>query len=302
MATRFEIALHGANPVSLRAAGEEALDEIDRLENLLSLYRPGTEIARVNSQAHRSPVRVSPEVFRLLEHARELSAETGGAFDPTVAPLVRAWGFMGGTGAIADDAAIKASKDVVGFDLVELNENDFTVRFKREGVMLDLGAIGKGYAIERATELLRDCGVTSALIHGGTSSSAAIGRAPDGRPWKVAITAPFNESDTPFSVVELADESLSVSAVWGRSFKLGDETLGHIIDPRTGRPARNAFMSAVVLPSPTEGDALTTALLTEPTLVDALHSRRTRMKSLVLSGSPESPTVSARGITRLEKL
>jgi FAD:protein FMN transferase len=302
MATRFEIALHGGNPISLRAAGEEALDEVDRLENLLSLYRPGTEIARLNAQAHLSPVRVSPEVFRLLERARELSAETKGAFDPTIAPLVRAWGFMGGTGAAADETTIAAAKEAVGFHLVELNSDEFTVRFKREGVMLDLGAIGKGYAIERATELLRECGVTSALIHGGTSSSAAIGRAPDGLPWKVAITAPFNQSDQPFAVVELEDASLSVSAVWGRSFKLGEETLGHIIDPRTGKPARNAFMTAVVLPSPTEGDALTTALLTEPTLAGALHSRRPQMKSVVLSGNPCAPAIAARGITTLEKL
>src|SRR4051812_36300003 len=102
MATRFEIALHGGNPVSLRAAAEEALDEVDRLENQLSLYRPGTEIARVNAQAHLAPVRVSPGVFRLLKRASILSAETHGVFDITIAPLVRAWGFMGGTGFMAD--------------------------------------------------------------------------------------------------------------------------------------------------------------------------------------------------------
>jgi FAD:protein FMN transferase len=302
MATRFEIALHGANPPALRAAAEEALDEIERLENLLSLYRPGTEIARVNTQAHAAPVRVSPEVFRLLEHARDLSSETGGAFDPTIAPLVRAWGFMGGTGAPATDAAIEAARENVGFHLVELDARDLTVRFQREGMMLDLGAIGKGFAIERAAELLRECGVTSALVHGGTSSSYAIGRGPDGTRWKVAITAPFNQSDEPFAVVELENESLSVSAVWGRSFKAGEETLGHVIDPRTGRPARAAFMTAVVLPSPTEGDALSTALLTEPSLADALHATRPKMKSLILGGDRHAPAVAARDIVPMEKL
>ena len=92
MATRFEIVLHGDDPVALRAAGEEALEEIERIESQLSLYRNTSEIAHLNARAARGPVRVSPALFRLLEHARQLSAETGGAFDITIAPLVRCWG------------------------------------------------------------------------------------------------------------------------------------------------------------------------------------------------------------------
>src|SRR5262245_50133967 len=94
MATRFELVLHGTDPVALRAAGEEALNEIERIEELLSLYRNTSEIAHINARAAREPVRVSPPVFRLLEQARQLSEETGGAFDITIAPLVRCWGFM----------------------------------------------------------------------------------------------------------------------------------------------------------------------------------------------------------------
>src|SRR5262245_16054321 len=94
MATRFELVLHGKNASGLQAAGEEALNEVDRLENLLSLYRPGSEIAQINARAAGEPVLVSPEVFSLLQHAQRLSAETGGAFDITIAPLVRCWGFM----------------------------------------------------------------------------------------------------------------------------------------------------------------------------------------------------------------
>src|SRR5262245_34158891 len=98
MATRFELLLHGDDPVSLRAAGEEAFDEIERLEARLSLYRPSSEIAHVNARAAREAVRVTPGVFALLEHAARLHHETNGAFDITIAPLVRCWGFMGGTG------------------------------------------------------------------------------------------------------------------------------------------------------------------------------------------------------------
>src|SRR5262245_38282633 len=102
MATRFEVALHGDDPVRLRAAAEEALDEIERLESRLSLYQPTSEIAHVNARAAFERVRVSPEVFRLLETARQLSAETKGAFDVTVGPLVRCWGFMCGTGHVPE--------------------------------------------------------------------------------------------------------------------------------------------------------------------------------------------------------
>jgi FAD:protein FMN transferase len=228
-----------------------------------------------------------------------LSHETRGAFDITIAPLVRAWGFMGGTGVMADDSTIAAAREKVGMHLIELDANNFTVRFAREGVMLDLGAIGKGFALERAAELLREAEIQSALIHGGTSSTYAIGRQPDGERWRVAITAPFNQSDTPFAIVELENESLSISAVWGRSFRAGDKTFGHVIDPRTGEPASDAFMTALVLPSPTEGDALTTALLTEPGLLDHLHEPRPAMKSLILSGDSAAPLVRGRGITPL---
>jgi hypothetical protein len=132
MATRFEIVLHGDNPVALRAAGEEALDEIERLEGQLSLYRNTTEVAHLNARAAHQPVRVSPALFRLLEHAQRLSDATEGAFDITIAPLVRCWGFMGGTGQMPSREAVEEARSKVGMKLVELNSSDFTVRFRRE--------------------------------------------------------------------------------------------------------------------------------------------------------------------------
>ena len=98
MATRFEIVLHGGDPVALRAAGEEALAEIDRIEAQLSLYQPTSETSHLNACAAREPVRVTPNLFRLLQQSQKLHQETGGAFDITIAPLIRCWGFMGGTG------------------------------------------------------------------------------------------------------------------------------------------------------------------------------------------------------------
>jgi thiamine biosynthesis lipoprotein len=265
MATRFEVLLHGPDATFLRAAGEEALDEIDRLENQLSLYRPESEISRVNALAAREPVRVSPATFGLLRRAADLSRETGGAFDVTVAPLVRCWGFMGGDGKIPNPEELAHARDSVGMNLVELDERNFTVRFLRKGVMIDLGAIGKGYALDRAAEILREAGVTSALLHGGTSTICAIGHPPEAEAWKLAIEPPGPElsggrTESPVTLF-LRDESLSVSAIWGRSFREGGKLYGHVLDPRTFCPVDDTLLAAVVLPSAAESDSLSTALL-----------------------------------------
>ena len=259
MATRFEIVLHGENPASLRAAGEEALRLVEELEARLSLFRAGSEIACLNTRAAREPVRVTPALFALLQQAQKLQAESSGAFYITVAPLVRCWGYMGGDGRMPRPEEVAEARSKVGMGLVELRSEDFTVRFAREGVMLDLGAIGKGYAVERAAEVLREAGVTSALLHGGTSTVQAIGQPPGEEFWKIAIETPSPAADTPpklLATVPLRDQAMSVSGVWGNSFEVGGRTYGHIIDPRTGEPALGTVLAAVVLPSATEMDAL----------------------------------------------
>jgi thiamine biosynthesis lipoprotein len=307
MATRFEIVLHGENPVSLRAAGEEALDEIERIEAQISLYRPTSEVAHLNARAAREPVRVSPSLFKLLTRARALHEESGGFFDITIAPLVRCWGFMGGTGRLPDPAEVEAARAKVGMRRMQLNADDFTVRFAREGVMLDLGAIGKGYALERAADLLREAGMASAFLHGGTSTAYAIGRPPDAETWKVAVEFPPGKNpDAPgcTASVPLCDEGLSVSAVWGRSFEAEGKKFGHVLDPRTGQPVAGALLAAVVLPSATETDALSTALLVAG---EAGHGRmaalRPGMRSLVISGDGpgEGFRVDSRGIDEVKE-
>jgi thiamine biosynthesis lipoprotein len=288
MATRFEIVLHGDDAVSLRAAGDEALAEIDRLESQLSLYRPGSEIARINAHAADGPVRVSPPVFQLLQTAKRLHQETGGLFDISIAPLVRCWGFMGGAGKLPDEQELAAARTTVGMNLVELDSDNFTVRFARPGVMLDLGAIGKGHALERCVELLRDAGVASALLQGGTSTVHALGHPPDASHWKVAVEYPPRQNHDDRAeyqcTVELRDEAMSVSAVWGRSFEANGQVFGHVLDPRSGRPVMGALLSAVVLPSATETDALSTALLVAGVEGhDRIAALRQDMRTLVIS-------------------
>ncbi|MDB6113054.1 MAG: FAD:protein transferase [Pedosphaera sp.] len=303
MATRFEIVLHGEDPVALRAAGEEALGEIDRLEAQLSLYRPTSEIAHLNARAARAPVRVTPGLLRLLQHARQLSLGTDGAFDITIAPLVRCWGFMGGTGQLPNPDEVTEARASIGMHLVELDAENFTVRFAREGVMLDLGAIGKGYALERAAESLRELGITSALLNGGTSTIYAIGHPPEKEHWKIAIEAPptatVGHPPALLATVPLRDEALSVSAVWGRSFQSAGQTFGHVLDPRTGQPVSGTMLAAVILPSAMETDALSTALLVVGAAGhEALARVRPELRSLVVTqdASEKGFHLTSRGI------
>ncbi len=260
MRTRFEIALWGERPDSLRAVAEEALEEIRGLHVQLSAYDTGSDVYELNACAAERPVRVEPRLFALLKRAAELSERTGGAFDITVGPLLEAWGFAGGSGREADPDALAAACERVGQALVLLDERDCTVRYAREGVRIDLGAIGKGYALERAADIVREIEPAGALLHGGTSSVLAMGADPDGEPWRVAIAHPA-DPECAVCGVSLCDESLSVSAAHGKAFERDGRVLGHVLDPRAGAPAEGAELAAVVCPSPAEGDALSTALM-----------------------------------------
>ncbi len=262
MATRFELVMIGDDAVRFRAAGEEAIDEIVRLDGRLSFFDQRSEISRINAEASHRPVKVDAGVFRLLSLAQDLSDRTGGAFDPTVAPLMRCWGLSSGNGSVPDPEALAVARALTGMHRVHLSAEDSTVAFEREGMMLDLGSIGKGFAIDEAVRILREAGVTNALIHGGTSTAYAMGRPAEGDVWKVAVTGDTGErAEDVVAVVPLRDAALSVSAVWGKSFERDGTRYGHVLDPRLGHPVRGASLAAAVHASAAVSDALSTAML-----------------------------------------
>ena len=266
MATRFEVALHGAAEATLRAAAEEALAEITRLESMLSLYKPTSEIAHINTRGAQEPVPVSPEVFSLLEQCVALGEQTRGAFDITLAPLMRCWRFMNDTGAAPSETDLAEARANCGWPQLRLSPEQTSVQLATEGAMLDLGSVGKGYALEQAAALLQENEFENFLIHGGTSTVCARGVQADGAPWRIAVEHP-DADQPPLSIVDLQNESLSVSGIGGKSFidNAGVEQ-GHVIDPRTGRPTQAARVAAVVCQSATVSDAWATALLVAPDL------------------------------------
>ncbi len=294
MATRFEVALHGDDPARLRAVAEEALDEITRFEGIFSLYQPTSEIAHLNDRAAYEPVPVSPEVFTLLQRCLALTKETSGAFDITIVPLMRCWRFINDIGAVPTEEEIEEARACIGTHQVELDEPNQTVRFAREGVMLDLGSIAKGHALECAAALMTENEFGNFLIHGGTSTVCACGTQPDGIPWRVAIEHP-DEGEPPLRIVELADESLSVSGIGGKSFADAEGTeQGHVIDPRTGRPTQAARVAAVICEGATESDALATALLTNgPAMLSHLRPYTRALAAVMKEGQL---TIEANGL------
>lgn len=272
MATRFELILHGENAVHLRAAGEAALHEISRLEAQLSFYRPASDVCRINAQAASKPVSVEPRLFELLQSAKQLYHQTDGAFDITIGPLMRCWGFVNDTGHLPLEDRLAEARQRTGMHLVHLDPARRTITFEKPGVEIDLGGIGKGYAIDEAIYSLTENGITSALLHGGTSTIHAIGRPPaddagNGRvagKWKTVIPVPrATQASEMLAVVELENESMSVSAPSGKSFVADGHVYGHVLDPRTGYPVAGAALTAVVASSAMVSDVLSTALLVQ---------------------------------------
>lgn len=294
MATRFELLLYGADEVRLRAAGEEALAEIERLEAQLSCYRPDSEISWINAHAADEAVRVEPRLFHLLKHCAAFTRATDGAFDVTVGPLMRAWHFAGDSGALPAADELEAARRLTGMHHVELDDESYTVGFKQAGVRLDFGAYGKGYAIERAIDSLKENGVASALLHGGTSSTAVIGRPPAQAGWRIQLSEPFKLNEQ-FITVDLVGEALSVSATHGKAFTADGRTYGHVIDPRTGRPVNRALAAAVAGQSASTCEVLSTALLVlGPAWLDEMTERFVGYRAAVAYQENEATTAIAR--------
>jgi FAD:protein FMN transferase len=259
MACVYTIVAYGPDPAALAAATERALDEVDRIDRLMSHYRPESPLSRLNREAASGPVAVGPELFAFLAECLRYSRETEGAFDVTVGALMKTWGFFGGEGRLPSDGEIAAALDRVGYRHLRLEPERHTVGFDRVGVELDLGGIAKGYAVDRAVGVLEEAGITAALISAGGSTLYALGAPPGGKGWKIALQDPLRPARIVRRVL-LRDRALSVAGSRGKFFEAGGASYSHIMDPRTGRPAKGVLGVAVVTDTGTRGDALDDAL------------------------------------------
>ena len=259
MATNFEIVLPFNSKAAL-AHGEAAFDLLDQLEDQLTVYRDHSEICRLNRTAFAAPVPVERGLFDLLSLAAQITKETDGALDVTAGALIKAWGFYRGPRRVPSDAERAAALERVGMQWVELDATRQSVAFRRPGLEINLGAIGKGFALDRVGEYLHTTGKFPAvLLHGGHSSVYARGR-PDGDPrgWRVGISHPW-QSERRLAEVWLRDCSLATSSASYQHLEYNGKKLGHILDPRSGWPAEGIASASVLAPTGAAADALSTA-------------------------------------------
>lgn len=264
MGTIFTIKCYMPDPDSADRIMNAAFEEIARLEALLSNYQPSSELSRISREARDGPVVTDPETFNFLARSLYWSERSHGAFDITVGPLLRAWGFKARHGHVPTQAEQKTLRDQVGWDKVQLDAADHTVRFTTRSPMeLDPGSIGKGFAVDSVVALLRENRVHAAFISAGGSTLYGLGTPPGKAGWPVEVSDPR----TPGSIAAtffLHDTSLSTGACTEKFFVQNGHRYCHIFDPRTLMPVEGVLQSTVIAPSATDSDALSTVVFVLP--------------------------------------
>lgn len=235
-------------------AMDKAFEHIADLDSRFSMQNPESEISEINRQAGISPVEVSDEVFLVMETALYYAEESDGGFDPTIGAVTDLWQIGQPDAAVPDQEELEAALDVVDYRLVELNEEDQTVYLPKEGMMLDLGAIAKGYITDEAARILVEEGVNTAIVDLG-GDIVVVGNSTRGEdePWNVGIQNPYGERGEIIGLVPVSDEAIVTSGIYERVVEEDGETYHHLIDPETGFPFVNNLAGLSVIAE----DALT---------------------------------------------
>ena len=287
MATTFEIVLPLGTPDAYRVA-EAGLDEIDRLEQQMTVYRDDSEVALINARAAREPVPVEESLFDLFVRCAQLHRESRGAFDIAVGRLVKLWGFYRRQGRMPTLDERRAALDESGMRHVRLDPAAKTIAFDRAGVELNLGSVGKGHALDRTIRLLhREAAVRSALIHGGHSSVYAVGSEPGMETgWSIGLRDP-DSPDVRLGCFRLRDRGLGISATTHQFFEHEGRRYGHLLDPRTAWPVEGIAISVVTAPTAAEADALATAFFVLGSLpAKQICERRPELGAVLLTRGP----------------
>jgi thiamine biosynthesis lipoprotein len=252
MGTLCTVTAAGADSAAGDAAVAAAFEEIARLESVMSSWREDSELSRFNLSAGNGPQTCSAELGAVLDSALEVARMTDGAFDPTIDPLIRAWDLRG-EGRLPSPADLAAARDRVGWQQLARDRNGRTAFLPRPGMGVDLGGIGKGFALDRAAAILAHHGMTRVVINFG-GELLVRGRE------SVEVADPLRRL-TPAVEIAVADMAVSTSGQSERGFTSAGVRYGHILDPRTGRPVATAASVTVVCSSATRADGLSTALL-----------------------------------------
>jgi thiamine biosynthesis lipoprotein len=258
MGCRHGITVVASNETAANMYIDAAIAEISRIEKLISSWDSTSQTSAINRNAGIKPVKVNPELFQLIERAMGISNITDGAFDISYASMDRIWKFDGSMQRLPTQEDITASVQKVGYQNIVLNDEKETVFLKLKGMRIGFGAIGKGYAADRAKSLLIALGVSAGIIN-ASGDMNTWGKQPDGTPWEVAITNPLHKS-TSYGLLPTSEGAVVTSGDYEKFVEFNGKRYSHIIDPRTGMPARGTISVTVFAPKAELADALATAL------------------------------------------
>ncbi|WCO03274.1 FAD:protein FMN transferase [Psychroserpens ponticola] len=258
MGSRFDITVVAKDSTEANSYIQLATDEISRIESLISSWDSNSQTSKINSKAGIEPVKVNKELFDLIKRSLAITQLTDGAFDISYASMDRIWKFDGSMTEMPSETEIKASVSKVGFKNIELNETNLTVFLKIKGMKIGFGAIGKGYAADKAKSLLIEKGVVSGIIN-ASGDMSTWGKQTNGEDWKVAITNPLNKNKT-FALLPITDGAVVTSGNYEKYVNFNGIRYTHIIDPRTGYPSTGIISVTVFAPKAELADALSTSV------------------------------------------
>lgn len=256
MGTNITQRVYGSNA---RETIEEVENEMKRLEALMNFYKASSEIGILNNYGFEKRVELSREVFYIIKKAKFFSEISQGAFDISVAPVIKLWGVFTRNERVPLEKEIKEKMSLVNYNNLILDESENTVKFSKENMKVDLGGIAKGYAADRAVQIYKQNNVSAAFINLG-GNVMVFGEKPDNSNWSVGVQEPFKSRGEVIGVINARNESVVTSGNYVRYFEDKGVKYHHIIDPRTGYPADSNLMSVTVISQNSmEGDALSTA-------------------------------------------
>lgn len=258
MGSRFDITVVSKDSFQASRDINTAVEEIQRIERLISSWDPNSQTSEINANAGVKPVKVDPELFHLIERSIGISALTDGAFDISYASMDRIWKFDGSMDKMPSEKEIAASIDKVGYQNIVLDKKAGTVFLKLKGMKIGFGAIGKGYAADKAKDLLISKGVVSGIIN-ASGDMNTWGKQPNGKEWKVAITNPLNKNKA-FALLPLNNGAVVTSGNYEKYVEFDGKRYTHIIDPRTGYPSSGIISVTVFAPKAELADALATSV------------------------------------------
>ena len=253
MGTRVTVELWSEDRLVGEHCSEQVFDEMQRIDGAMSPFKPDSEVSRVNRLAAQQPVKISDELFALLQRAEWFSKLTAGVFDVTFASVGYHYDYR--QHRQPDDQTIQQEINRIDYRKMKLKNG--TVHFELAGMRIDLGGIAKGYAVDRSIELLQQCGIRQALVSAG-GDSRILGDH-HGRPWMIGIQHPRKKQALALSI-PLSDSAISTSGDYERYFISNGERVHHIIDPKTGKSAHDAWSATIIGADATSTDALSTSV------------------------------------------